>query len=117
MKTLIKIERMKFHARHGVAEQERMVGNDFEVSVELCYPFEAALESDDLADTLSYAEAYDIIAAEMAIPSRLLENVAGRIIKSLTAKFPLIEGGMVTVAKITPPITGEMASVAVTVEF
>lgn len=117
MKTFIKIERMKFHARHGVDEQERVVGNDFEVSVELCYPFEAALETDSLADTLNYAEAYGIVAAEMAIPSQLLENVAGRIIKSLTSRFPLIKGGKVTVAKITPPITGEMASVAVTVEF
>ena len=117
MKTFIKIERMKFHARHGVSEQERMVGNDFEVSVELCYPFEASMETDHLADTLNYAEAYDIVAAEMAVPSQLLENVAGRIIKSLTSRFPLIKGGKVTVAKITPPITGEMASVAVTVEF
>ena len=113
----ITLDRMHFYAHHGVLPQERRVGNEFEVTLRLCYPIADATVSDNLADTLNYAEAYDIVAAEMAVPSQLLENVAGRIIKSLTSRFPLIKGGKVTVAKITPPITGEMASVAISVEF
>ena len=53
-------------------EQERRVGNDFEVSLTVDYPFEKALTSDDLDHTLNYALLYDVIAAEMQQPSKLL---------------------------------------------
>ena len=102
MKGYITLDHIKFHAHHGVLEQERRVGNDFD---------------DDLADTVNYAEVYDIVAAEMAVPSRLLEHVAGRIVRSLRTRFPLIEGGTVTVAKLTPPFKCEMTAVSVTIEF
>lgn len=117
MKGYITLDHIKFHAHHGVMEQERRIGNDFEVTLQLQYPFLKATESDDLADTINYAEVYDIVAAEMAVPSRLLEHVAGRIVRSLRTRFPLIEGGTVTVAKLTPPFKCEMAAVAVTIEF
>ena len=43
--------------------------------------------------------------------------MAGRIIKAVKARFPLVKGGTISVAKLTPPIKGQMESVAVTVEF
>ena len=113
----ITLERMHFYAHHGVLPQERRVGNDFEVTLRLCYPIADATVSDNLADTLNYAEVYDIVAAEMATPSQLLEHVAGRIIRSLQARFPLITSGTVTVTKLTPPFKCEIASVAVTIDF
>lgn len=117
MTTYISLNKLRFHAFHGVMEQERRVGNDFEVSLTVEYPFEKAMESDDLCDTLNYAELYDVIAAEMRQPSDLLEHVAGRIISAVRSRFPLIVGGELTVAKLTPPFKAEMQSVAVTVKF
>ncbi len=113
----ITLDKMKFHARHGVLEQERKVGNDFEVSLRLRYPFDKALESDNLADTLNYAAVYDIVAAEMSQPSCLLEHVAGRIVKSLLSRFPLIERGTVSISKLTPPFKCEVAAVTVSLDF
>ena len=117
MTTSIAIEGLKIYAYHGILEQERRVGNDFEVSLTVDYPFEKALTSDDLDHTLNYALLYDVIAAEMQQPSKLLEHVAGRIIRAVKAQFPLVKGGTISVAKLTPPIKGQMESVAVTVEF
>lgn len=117
MTTAISFNRLRFHAFHGVMEQERRVGNDFEVSLTVKYPFEKAMESDSIDDTLNYAELYDVIAAEMRQPSQLLEHVAGRIIKAVRSRFPLIAGGSLTVTKLTPPIKAEMSGVAVTVDF
>ena len=117
MTTRISLNRLRFHAFHGVMEQERRVGNDFEVSLTVDYPFEKALTSDDLDHTLNYALLYDVIAAEMQQPSKLLEHVAGRIIKAVKARFPIVKGGTISVAKLTPPIKGQMESIAVTVEF
>ncbi len=113
----ITLERMQFHAHHGVLEQERRVGNDFEVTLQLRYPLEKASQSDNLADTLNYAEAYDIVAAEMARPSQLLEHIAGRIIRALRSRFPLIEGGSITVSKLTPPFKCQIAAVSITLHF
>ncbi len=117
MKGYITLERMKFHAHHGVMPQERRVGNDFEVTVCLQYPLDKAAISDDLADTLNYAEVYETVAAEMATPSQLLEHVAGRIIRALSTRFPQIEGGTVTVAKLTPPFKCQMSAVSVSLSF
>lgn len=117
MKTSITLDKVKFYAYHGVMEQEQKVGNVFEICLTVEYPFDKALESDDLNDTLNYAALYDAVAVEMSKPSRLLEHVVGRIIDHIHSEFPKIKGGKITLAKLTPPIKGEMASVSVSVEF
>lgn len=117
MRTSITLDRMIFHAYHGVLPQERIVGNKFEVSVTVYYPLDPAMSSDNLSDTLDYSALYGIVAEEMGKPSKLLEHVVGRIIIHIRQQYPQITGGSVTLAKLTPPITGEMASVSITAEF
>ncbi len=117
MTTTIEINNLKIRARHGVLMQERSVGNDFTVTVHLRYPAEAAIANDDVSDTLNYADAVEIIKDEMATPSTLLEHVAGRIRQSLLDQFPKIEGGLVRVAKLKPPIPAQMDDVAVKIEW
>ena len=95
---------MRFHARHGVLEQERLTGGDFVVSLSARYPLAAAAQSDDVADTLNYAEAYAIVKREMQTPSRLIEHVAGRIGESLLRTMPRIEELTVEVRKQNPPM-------------
>lgn len=98
------IDNMRFRARHGVLEQERLTGGDFVVSLSARYPMSKAVESDDVADTMNYAEAYEIVKKEMLVPSKLIEHVAGRIGKSLLRAMPLIEELTVEVKKINPPM-------------
>ena len=83
MRTSIHIGTLRFYAHHGVLPQEQKVGNYFKVETTLYTDFSRALVTDELTDTLNYAEVCQIISDEMAIPSRLLEHVAGRIINSL----------------------------------
>ncbi len=117
MRTTITLDRMKFHARHGVLEQERRVGNTFEVSLRLDYPFADAMASDNLAATLNYAEVYEVVKREMAEPSQLLEHVAGRIRTALLREFPLISGGFIRIEKCRPPIPGITGSAGVEVSW
>ena len=114
----IEVDRVRLYAFHGVSAQEQTVGNEFEVSVSLCYPpaLKAAV-SDELADTLSYAEIVDIIKKEMKISSKLLEHVAARIAGALLDRWPEIESGSVQVTKIAPPISAHLASTSVTINF
>lgn len=95
---------MRFHARHGVMEQERLTGGDFLVSLSACYPLGKAVESDEVADTLNYAEVYEIVKREMNKPSKLIEHVAGRIGESILSAMPAITELTVKVTKENPPM-------------
>ena len=100
----ITLHRLRFHAQHGVLEQERIVGNDYEVTVRMEGDFLKAVETDEVTDTVNYAEAYNVIKAQMAIPSRLLEHVAGRIGRSLLNQFPMLHAVHVEIIKRNPPM-------------
>ena len=103
---IIELDGMEFKAYHGCLEQEKVRGNVFTVDFRGELDLSAAAESDNLADTLNYGEIYDIVADEMSIPSELLENVAGRIVKAIEAKFPELISFSVRVSKKRPPVEG-----------
>ncbi|MBQ9074186.1 MAG: dihydroneopterin aldolase [Muribaculaceae bacterium] len=113
----IEINKLRLRALHGVLVQERIAGNIFEVTVHLHYPVMSAIESDDIDSTLNYAEVVETIKTVMEQPSQLLEHVAGRLHKALTQQFPAISGGMIRIAKVTPPISTQLNSVAVTLNW
>ncbi len=107
------LNNLRFHARHGVMPQERATGGEFIVNLRAEYPLAKAAESDDVADTLNYAELFEIINKEMQKPSCLLENVAGRIGESIFKAMPEVRSIDVTVAKKNPPMWGDIESAAV----
>ncbi len=114
----IEINNLRCFARHGVMPQEHIIGNEFEVTVHLCYPSEKALLHDCLEDTINYAEVCHEIKQVMTEPSLLLEHVCGRIRNALLHRFPLIKGGLIRVAKLTPPIPNtQLQSVAVSLKW
>ena len=104
---------MKFYAYHGVLEQERRVGNTFVVDLTLTAPLGKAVQSDQLEDTINYAEVYELTKQEMNIPSQLLEHVAGRICRALRHHFPQIEQIEIRVSKLNPPFGGDVHSASV----
>ena len=103
---VIELEGMEFKAYHGCLEQEKIRGNSFTVDFRGELDLSAAAESDNLSDTLNYGEIYEIVADEMSIPSELLENVAGRILKAIEEKFPQLVSFSVRVSKKRPPVDG-----------
>lgn len=115
--SLMELEGMEFRAYHGCLEREKTVGNDFIVDFRGEMDISAAAESDDLHDTVNYAEIYDAIKEEMARPSELLENVAGRIVKAIEEKFPQFESFTVRVSKKRPPVDGIVQWSRVTMHY
>ena len=103
---IIELEGMEFKAYHGCLEQEKVRGNQFIVDFRGELDLSAAAESDNLDDTLNYGEIYDIVADEMSVPSELLENVAGRIVKAIEKRFPELSSFSVRVSKKRPPVDG-----------
>ncbi len=113
MITQIKLQTMTFYAYHGVAQQETKVGNTFIVDLKITAPLEKAVWSDDLRDTINYADVYEVVKREMAVPSRLLEHVAGRIVKALKVKFPMIAELEIELAKQNPPFGGDVKNASI----
>lgn len=102
------IKNMKFYARHGVMPQERVTGGEFTVSLRVGFRVGAAVGSDDVADTLNYAEIYETVKREMQQPSELLEHVAGRIGKSILLTMPKAETVDITLSKTNPPMGADV---------
>ena len=96
-------------AYHGVLEHERRQGNMFRVSVQLDVADTEGVVTDNVAETLDYSLVYKVVVREMQTPSKLLEHVAGRIVKALQAAFPEAEGVSVEVSKRQPPVGGNVA--------
>ena len=111
--TYVCIDNMRFRARHGVMPQEYDTGGTFTVSLRIGYPFASSLDSDDVKDTLNYAEVYEIVKKEMLMPSALIEHVAGRILKALFEKFTGITSIDITLKKINPPMGADCDDVCV----
>jgi len=113
----ISLREVRFHAWHGVMPQEQKVGADFTVSLRATIDLSGAVTSDSVADTVNYAELYEVVKHEMQLPSKLLEHVAGRIGQSVLDRFPQIQKLEVEVTKVNPPMGADCqgAGVALTV--
>ena len=115
MKSFILLNELHFHAFHGVGTQEQLVGNDFVVSLKLRTDLSRAILSDEVNDTVSYADVFQSVKEEMEIPSRLLEHVAGRIIQRLFDDYPTVDEITLTLLKRNPPMNADIASAGVEV--
>ncbi len=98
------LRNVRFYAFHGVLPQERQVGGDFLLSLRVAYPLDAAMESDEVGDTLNYATLFELAKREMDVPSQLLEHVADRIVKAIMATFPAVTSVELELTKQNPPM-------------
>jgi len=109
----IYLDDMHFYAYHGVMEQERSVGGEYSVSLTVETDLTEAVRTDDVADTINYAALYEIVKSEMAVPSKLLEHVAGRIGQRIMETFERITMLTIQVTKVNPPMGADSKGASV----
>ena len=80
------------------------MGGEFLVDLRVGYPIADAMQSDEVSDTLNYAELYQLVKREMEIPSKLLEHVAGRIVSAVGEQFPKVSSIHLKITKKNPPM-------------
>lgn len=117
MKSWISLNDLQLHAHHGVLEHERICGNIFTINLHMKVDITSAAKTDDLSIALNYAEVYEAVKEEMGIPSRLLENVAMRIIQRLFRDFPQIEALKLKLEKHNPPMNADIKSASIEIEM
>lgn len=109
----ILLKEIRCYAYHGVAPQENLIGNEYIIDLKLKVDISKVVQTDEVADTVNYAEVHQVIMAEMAVPSKLLEHVGGRIIEKLFQQFPALEEIELHLFKRNPPMGADVESAGI----
>ena len=109
----IKVNNIKLYAYHGCLDEEAKIGSEYRVDVTVKADLRKSAKSDDLEDTVDYVHLNHVVKEEMAIRSKLLEEVAQRILERLFKELKMIQKATVSVAKINPPIGGNVEEVVI----
>ncbi len=110
---IIKINNIKLYAYHGCLDEEAKIGSEYRVDIAVKVNLKKSSISDKLIDTADYVHLNLIVKQEMAIRSELLEHVAKRILDRTLKEIPMIKKAKVSVAKINPPIGGNVENVVI----
>lgn len=102
------MKNLSFFGRHGVFEEERVYGQKFIVDAILHIDLQKAGASDDLSNTVSYSEIYEIIKdivenEKFQLIEALAENICSKVL-GYNEKIETIE---LTVKKPDAPVDGD----------
>lgn len=109
------IQGLRLYAYHGVMPQERIVGAYFTIDATISADLTRAMDTDELDGTISYADIFDTIKREMAIPSQLVEHAAARIADSILRNFPAAHSARIRLLKENPPMGADCKGAGVEV--
>lgn len=112
----ISITGIKAFGFHGVLPHESVEGQEFIVDLLIILNLQVASQSDDLSQTVNYADLAQIVH-ENIIGERvaLIERLAGRIADGIKGAYKEIDSISVTVHKPHAPVTVDFADIAVTI--
>jgi dihydroneopterin aldolase len=116
MKHKIEVNGIKLYAFHGCLEEEARIGGHYVVDVTIITDFSEAANTDDLSKTVDYVYINAIVKEEMAIRSKLIETVGQRIFSRIKNELKGVFELSVKITKLTPPINGDVDSVAIVIE-
>lgn len=115
MSDRITLTGLRAYGRHGVLEEERASGQLFVVDADLELDLAPAAVSDDVDDTVNYADlAESLVSAVGCDPVNLIETLADRLVRVCLAD-PRVMVATVTVHKPHAPIPHKFMDVSVTV--
>jgi dihydroneopterin aldolase len=116
MSDQIRVTGIKAFGYHGVLPHEETDGQEFTVDLLVTLDLRAASLSDDLQDTINYADlaqiAHDNIVGDRV---QLIERLAGRIAEEISSAYSQITSVSVTVHKPHAPVAVDFENISVTI--
>ncbi len=116
MSDQIRVSGIKAFGYHGVLPHEATEGQDFIIDLLITLDLRAASLSDDLTESINYADlaqiAHDNIVGERV---QLIERLAGRIAEEISSAYSQITSVSVTVHKPHAPVTVDFEDISVTI--
>lgn len=112
----INLHNLLFHAHHGLYEEEKVLGNDFEVNISIKHrPITEKIAS--LEQTINYAIVYKQVKERMEQSTPLLETLAQEICEMILQNFSHADEVFFSIKKLNPPIINFQGSVGVSFEL
>ena len=111
---IVKVSNIKVYAYHGCLVEEGKIGSDYRVDLEVKADLSISAKTDRLKETVDYVLLNRIVKEEMAVRSKLLEEVANRILDRILIESQIVSKAKVAVSKINPPIGGNVDRVTIT---
>jgi dihydroneopterin aldolase len=109
----IRLDGIRFRARHGVSDAERYLLQDFIVDLQVTLPLELLPDSDERAEVYDYDGLATLVVEEGTRASyKLLETLARQVLERVLRDTPA-HGCTVCIRKLRPPTTASVDSVAV----
>ena len=111
------IKGLKIFAHHGVNEEETLYGQNFLIDIEARADLTRAGQTDDLNDTVSYAQMIKTAQRVMTEQNdKLLERAATRVADALLAEYDRLESVKIRLMKPDAPMKAEFDYVAIETE-
>lgn len=96
------VDNIKVDAFIGFHEEEKEKANTFSITLSVEIDSPLALQTDRVEDTLDYAQVYNLVLEQMAIPCNLVEKKAYDIISLLFQRFAIIQKVTLHIKKYHP---------------
>jgi len=113
----ILFNKMEFWGYHGAFKEVNTLGQRFYVDLEIYFDLSKAGHSDNLKDTVNYADIYK--TTQQVVENEkyeLVEAIAERLAAKILDSYLLIDEILVRVTRPDPPIPGHYQSVAVEIK-
>jgi len=111
----ISLENIRLYGYHGATQNERELGQRFEIDVEIMADLSKAVRADDMKRTVNYESVYRLVESEVVNERyHLLEAMADKIARDVLKEFGALEV-IVRVRKPSVPIAGSIDHVEVEV--
>jgi 7,8-dihydroneopterin aldolase/epimerase/oxygenase len=109
----MRLDGIRFRARHGVSDAERHLPQDFVVDLEVVLPIAELPTSDERACVYDYDALASLVVTEGTSTSyKLLETLAQRLLTRILADTPALSAN-VRVRKFGPPTTASVDTVSI----
>lgn len=113
---VISLENIRLYGYHGATENERELGQRFEIDVEILADLSEAVATDDMKKTVNYETVYRLVESEVVNKKyHLLEALADKLARDVLEKFENALEVSVRIRKPSVPIAGSIDHVQIEV--
>lgn len=100
----MQLKRMVFFGYHGVIPEENRLGQKYYVDLDMRLDLDRAAKSDDVQDTVNYADVHSLVKEIVEGPHvKLIETLAHNIASAVLGTYTSIIEMTVSVTKPNPP--------------
>lgn len=107
----IQLHNLIFHAYHGLYEEEKIIGNDFEINMEVS--FDELKKITDINETIDYVSIHGIIKKIMDNSTPLMETVVQEMVEQIKLFDARVVSVMVNIKKLNPAIANFNGTVGI----